>query len=294
MMKGGIDRLVLLAGIPLDRNEFIADQMRGAFNGAVSQMVMAMEAFLGKHSRSLPRDASNRWRAARMANVAGQSKAVTDPLASLVVLSAFVGELDALLSDPESEWAVAVERAFLHLERSLAVDEDLRRRWEVAFEGGKEPGLEKLGAVHLLSHGLYCFKAKAAGAESDLIVGERTKRAERSDLMTEGPLDDTEEQRRRAATPLVLTEWKRVKKAEDAKTQLGDAKSQLELYAKDAVASLELTTVCFAVLVSKEQLGCSFQGETLGNGMEMRVVNIPIAPFPPSKAAQKTRATAAR
>ena len=51
------------------------------------------------------------------------------------------------------------ERAFLHLRRLLAVDRDVRAKWKAAYEGKQgEVACEALGAVHLLSHGIYAFK----------------------------------------------------------------------------------------------------------------------------------------
>lgn len=44
------------------------------------------------------------------------------------------------------------KRAFLHLQRLLAVDADIRAKWKGAFEAEHKGELscEKLGAVHLL------------------------------------------------------------------------------------------------------------------------------------------------
>ena len=54
------------------------------------------------------------------------------------------------------------KRAFQHLQRSIVADKDLRRKWSEAFELG-ETECEKLGAAHLLVHGIWAFKVNAEG-----------------------------------------------------------------------------------------------------------------------------------
>src|SRR5258708_25248545 len=66
-------------------------------------------------------------------------------------LLAAQAEISLAISDFELSGRRLVERAFLHLQRSLVVDQDLRERWLTAFHKEGEPALEKLGAVHLLS-----------------------------------------------------------------------------------------------------------------------------------------------
>ncbi len=59
-----------------------------------------------------------------------------------------------------------------------------------------ETACEKLGALHLLSHGILAFKAYAPGERTDLILGDRLVIDDDLIAGTEG---------------IVLTEWKRVK-----------------------------------------------------------------------------------
>lgn len=88
--------------------------------------------------------------------------------AVLVSLAAFETEMSFLLSDVQQFIRARSERAFAHLQRSIVVDAELREKWQRAFDDG-EVACEKLGAVHLLLHGIWAFKVDAAGARTDLV-----------------------------------------------------------------------------------------------------------------------------
>jgi len=75
------------------------------------------------------------------------------------------------LSGSESIGRSITERAFEHLQRSIVADESHRNKWISAF-GKNETTCEKLGAVHLLLHGIWAFKINAAGARTDLVFGD--------------------------------------------------------------------------------------------------------------------------
>jgi hypothetical protein len=113
--------------------------------------------------------------------------------AALVSLVAFETEMSFLLSDVQASIRSRSERAFSHLQRSIVVDESIRARWLKAFKEG-EVACEKLGAVHLLLHGIWAFKVDAAGARTDLVLEE--------------PAGDVAAVQR-YADGLVLTEWKK-------------------------------------------------------------------------------------
>ncbi|MBI4590608.1 MAG: hypothetical protein HY725_17400, partial [Candidatus Rokubacteria bacterium] len=91
--------------------------------------------------------------------------------AVLVALAAFETEMSFLLSDVQESIRVRSERAFAHLQRSIVVDPALRANWQTAFDDG-EVACERLGAVHLLLHGIWAFKLDAAGARTDLVYQE--------------------------------------------------------------------------------------------------------------------------
>jgi hypothetical protein len=90
----------------------------------------------------------------------------------LLKLDLFRAEFDHLLLDTEAVGRSIVRRAFAHLQRSIVADSDFRQKWQKAF-GGNETGCEKLGACHLLLHGIWAFKAYAEGERTDLVLGGR-------------------------------------------------------------------------------------------------------------------------
>ena len=85
-------------------------------------------------------------------------------LYGLVALSALESEVSFLLSDKQEQIFARSERAFMHLQRLLVVDDTLRGSWRSAFEESGETKCEKLGAVHLLWHGIFASKRLALPA----------------------------------------------------------------------------------------------------------------------------------
>jgi hypothetical protein len=114
----------------------------------------------------------------------------------LVALAAFEAEITFLLAGRQEQIRARSERALLHLQRILAVDPDVSAKWMEAFNTN-EMACERLGSVHLLSHGIYAFKVDAAGARTDLVFNEPPPDA----LLTQ------------AVEGMVLTEWKIAKDA---------------------------------------------------------------------------------
>ncbi len=175
-------------------------------------------------------------------------------------------QLHSVLVSEEPAWVERVELALMHLNRTLGVDESIRQRWTKAWESQTEPALERLGGVHLLSHGLFGFKARAVGAETDLVLGQPLRRDDAS----------------RAGSPLVLTEWKKVdtEDAGDLQVKMAEAENQLRLYSANAAATLELRCTRYAVLVSRRALLAVPADRTVGAGVRIRVVNVVIEPQP--------------
>src|SRR5262249_37625118 len=128
------------------------------------------------------------------------------------------------------------ERAFMLLQRMLAVDKDVRAKWNAALAEG-EVACERLGSIHLLSQGIYAFKVDAIGARTDLVFPE--------------PPDDA--LMARTDVGMVLTEWK-VATTANAATQFADAMSQAERYKVGALAGIELTSYRYLVAVSVDEL----------------------------------------
>lgn len=178
--------------------------------------------------------------------------------------------LHPLLASPEPAWVERVELALLHLNRSLVVDASLREAWAEAWKQ-REEALERLGAVHLLSHGLFGFKASASGSATDLILGSPL-RTEESTI---------------TGSPLVLTEWKKASAA-DVESKTGSALRQLELYPAGVVATLALRRTRYAILVSERALLDTPPDKILPDGAHARIVNIIISPEDTSRQAQRT------
>lgn len=81
----------------------------------------------------------------------------------VTLLTSFRAEFEYHLSDIAAVAKRLSERAFIHLQRSIVADEDFKRKWIKAFKEGKEPACERLGATHLLLHGIWAFKVNTAG-----------------------------------------------------------------------------------------------------------------------------------
>ncbi len=151
----------------------------------------------------------------------------------LVGLSALRVPLDQHLRTSEEPRRRLVDRAFLHLNRTLMVDELARERWKEALSN--EPHCEQLGAVHLLSHGVFAFKADAGTGRTDLILGE--------------PVRVNEEVE--SVEAMVLTEWKVVRES-DAGAKATEGRTQAERYASMELAGFELRRHRYIVLVSSK------------------------------------------
>src|SRR5262249_41671343 len=152
--------------------------------------------------------------------------------------------------------------------RVLAIDDDVSKRWLAAFEH-HETRCEKLGALHLLSHGVYAFKADAYTGRTDLILGETPS------------TEDIQ-----AAAALVLTEWKLVRDGEDHAAKAVEGQIQARRYANVELGAFELRTIRYVVLVSREPI------KTLTDQQEgdvtYRFINVAIVPGTPSTEARRS------
>lgn len=195
------------------------------------------------------------------------AKAIIQSISALI---AFRSEFDYLIRDNEVEGCNRTERAFEHLCRLIVTDEEVNKKWKSKFETG-ETACEKLGAAHLLSHGIWAFKIDAEGARTDLVYNEK-------------PLDEFSV--RRTASTLVLTEWKKVTENNYFK-KAADAKEQIRAYRSSALGDIELKRTHYIVLVSNKQLP-NINDEIKG-GITYRYINIPVDPDVPSKYARNTK-----
>jgi hypothetical protein len=184
---------------------------------------------------------------------------------ALVVLAALEAEVSYLLSDHQASIQSRTERAFEHLQRSIVVDELVRDRWRGAWDAG-EVECEKLGAVHLLSHGVWAFKVDAKGARTDLVYQEPLR-----DLQTAT----------RSAEGLVLTEWKKLANGGNAGSLFASARAQTKAYASGVLAGTELTRARYSVLVSLDDI--AVPDDVIEGNVTYRHINIAVSPKTPSK-----------
>lgn len=187
---------------------------------------------------------------------------------AIVMVAALEGEISYLLRDQSEATRLRTELAFEHLNRSIVVDQDIREKWKKAFAAG-EVACEKLGAVHLLSHGIWAFKAHGAGARTDLVYQE--------------PLADSDKIAR-IADGLVLTEWKKLPDKDDADALFTAARNQAELYAVGILGGTELKRYRYVIVVSSKTV--TVPDDNNINGVVYRNINIVVDPDTPSQAAK--------
>jgi hypothetical protein len=181
-------------------------------------LVQSLEQFRQDFAGSLPSAAIARidhFLGTRIVQAAKDAKAeqIGAARGALVALAAFEAEITFLLAGRQEQIRARSERALLHLQRILAVDHDVSAKWKKAFEKN-EVACERLGSVHLLSHGIYAFKVDAVGARTDLVFNDPP-----SDAMLTQAVEGT-----------VLTEWKIAKDAKDAIAAVRTARIQADLY----------------------------------------------------------------
>lgn len=187
--------------------------------------------------------------------------------AILVLLGAFETEMTFLLSDMQEVIRAKSERAFSHLQRLIVAAPIIREQWQDAFYNG-ETACEKLGGAHLLLHGIYAFKTNAEGERTDLVFQEPA-----GDLIDE----------QRYADGLVLTEWKKAARDEDAPTCFQEARRQAHLYAQGLLGGSELSAYRYAVVISRRHVHTP--SDIIEGGISYRHINIAVQPQTPSQRA---------
>jgi hypothetical protein len=183
-------------------------------------------------------------------------------------LASFQAEFAFHLSDFETTTRRLSERAFFHLQRSIVADPTIGGKWLEAYGGKRgEEAFEKLGAAHLLGHGIWAFKGHARGERTDLIMGDHV--TDLSDIQ-------------RSADAIVLTEWKLVAEPAQLSTIAGKAYTQAACYVGGSLAGFELAGYRYLVLVS--ELFMKMPPDRHENGVEYRHINIAVNPGTPSQA----------
>lgn len=187
--------------------------------------------------------------------------------ARITGLAALAAEVRYHLRDHQAVARSLTERAFLHLQRSVTADPQIRERWKEAFAVG-ERRCESLGAVHLLQHGIWGFKVSEAGEQTDLVLDEP--------LESSTPID-------RVAEGLVLTEWKKISDPSSAERIAEAAVRQAERYAVGVLGSVELRRERFIVLISEKHIAGLTETRVVGDRTYL-IRNIAVDPDTPSRA----------
>ncbi|MEX1187523.1 MAG: hypothetical protein WEA80_13130 [Gemmatimonadaceae bacterium] len=241
------------------------------FRPAFHSIVGALRNFRSSHSKSLPTNAANAIDRFLSDNANMIESAQLDNFGHMVAcvtaLSGFRSELRFQLTDRSAALLRLTERAIAHLQRTLVADLFAQERWRAAYDAG-EVACERLGAVHLLLHGIWAFKTSAAGERTDLVYGEP---------VSEDSLS--------AAEGLVLTEWKLVRKPSELQDKLSAGEAQAALYAAGILGGVELADSRFVIAVSLDRL--SMPADEIRSGVIYRRRNIAITPSTPSVSAMK-------
>lgn len=191
-------------------------------------------------------------------------------LASVVPLVILKSRFEYAVRNTEAIGRSQVALAFEHLRRLIVVSPETQQHWMQAFKEN-EVSCEKLGAVHLLSHGIWAFKISGTRAATDLVFQE--------------PIDPHRKTVESTARLLVLTEWKLVRDEKEIHQKAQEARSQTNQYASGLLSTVELKRTRYIVLVSKDVVDPP--GDVELSGVTYRHVVLPVAPSVPSRVARR-------
>jgi hypothetical protein len=186
-------------------------------------------------------------------------------LQALAPLGSFRSEFSYSITDSEAAARNLIERAFLHLQRSIIADPGIQKNWQAAFATG-ETACERLGSTHLLLFGIWAFKAMAAGERTDLILGTKL---------------EITPSIKSASEALVLTEWKVIRSESEIKPKGDQALTQARLYGNGSLAGFELRSRRYLVLVSDGYI--QLPDDVIDNDIQYQFRNIAVNPPTPSK-----------
>lgn len=229
--------------------------------------------FTERHCQIIPRqalEAANGY-LGRQPHYPSSTRSYPALMEKIVAISSFESEFSYFISGHGEAVKRITERAFLHLSRSLVVDEQLRNRWVTALET-HETAVEKLGGVHLLHHGIWGFKIDASGERTDLVLSEPIRDFGQVERSTDG---------------LVLTEWKVFRDRGDPARLWEDALAQADRYAEGCLAATELMDTRYLVLVT--MIRVEAPENKVRGGVTYRHINIALTPDPPSHQRRERR-----
>jgi hypothetical protein len=184
---------------------------------------------------------------------------------AIVALVGLEAEVSYFVADRQAGIRSKTELAFEHLQRSIVVDENVKDRWFEAFKSG-EVACEKLGAVHLLSHGIWAFKANAEGGRTDLVYQEPMVNIVTVERSAEG---------------MILTEWKKYEGGSNPTQLAAAARAQVKAYSSGVFGGIELKRTRYIIVVSQDNI--TLPRDLVENEVTYRHINLAVCPRTPSK-----------
>ncbi len=262
---------IQVLGLKKEKDGFFIDITQGVTKQVahdIQQLHSELQNFQKKHASELPESSNLSLHMYLLVFNQKNLNSPNDFAVALTKLILFRAEFEYLLRDTEIESRSRTERAFQHLQRLIDVDSDISAKWQSAFK--HETHSERLGGVHLLSHGIWAFKLRDHTAATDLIYNEPIE-----GLIT-----------RRSASTLVLTEWKMVRNPSDANKKAQEAIQQTIEYEKGLLGGIELKNTRYIVLVSEKKL--TLPQDIKIHEVEYRHINIVVDSDSPSLVARKS------
>nr|WP_281719510.1 hypothetical protein [Nitrosomonas nitrosa] len=246
--------------------------IRKSFQPVLEAITTDLNKLRSTYAHELPPSASDAVR--KFVELRAHEGITGDPvhIQRFAHLASLRSELEYLLHDVEAGRRSFTELAFEHLRRQLVVDKEIRKKWETAFKK-REEACEALGAIHLLSHGIWAFKIDALGGATDLVFSH--------------PVEQYGKLIRRTARALVLTEWKLVKHVTDMEGKAQEAREQTEIYSGGVLGDVELKQTRYIILVSESDLNPP--EDLTDKGITYHHINLPVNPDVPSRTARRRK-----
>lgn len=238
----------------------------------MTEITTALETFHKNFARNLEAPAvkalesflSDKW-------VSDAPEMINANLVGIAALLTLQSEFNYTLRDIEALMRIRADNAFDHLRALLHVDKELRGRWRAALANENEPGCERLGALHLLSHGIRGFKMHGQRSITDLVFQE--------------PLDN--EAIGGAQNALILTEWKVVRQPKEMKDKVEEAIAQMREYRAGVLGHSELRNTRYIVVVTNVVVKHQRVVSSKESNVIYHVETLPLHGLTPSEVAKK-------
>lgn len=113
---------------------------------AAKRLFSDLEAFASVHASQLGGATCDFLKESfeRIRSMAGNFDELSRTISGLTGMIALRAEFEGMMADSDFPRRALVERAFMHLQRSIVADSECQRRWQLAYEDG-EPACERSG-----------------------------------------------------------------------------------------------------------------------------------------------------